>query len=69
MTSPGYTVENEVIYLETNLYRTNDSRLVWAALSESWLEQASDKSSEIQPYVNLLVERLVGSKVVGAAAK
>ena len=67
MTSPGYTVENEVIYLETNLYREKDSRLVWAALSESWLEQASDKSTEIQPYVNLLVERLVGSKVVGGA--
>jgi hypothetical protein len=67
MTSPGYTVENEVIHVETNLYREADSKLVWAALSESWLEQASDKASEIQPYVNILVERLVQSKVVGKA--
>jgi hypothetical protein len=64
MTSPGYTVENEVIHLETNLYRTSDAKLVWAALSESWLEQAADKSSEIQPYVQTLVGGLAESKVV-----
>ncbi len=64
MTSPGYTVENEVIHLETNLYRTSDSKLVWAALSESWLEQAADKSSEITPYVQVLVQGLAESKVV-----
>jgi hypothetical protein len=67
MTSPGYTVENEVIHLETNLYRTADSKLVWAAMSESWLEQAADKSSEIQPYVQLLVGGLAQSKVVTKA--
>jgi len=64
MTSPGYTVENEVIHLETNLYRTADAKLVWAALSESWLEQAADKSSEINPYVQVLVQGLAESKVV-----
>ena len=64
MTTPGYTVENQVIHLETNLYRTSDSKLVWAGLSESWLEQAADKSSEIQPYVQTLVGALAESKVV-----
>ncbi len=64
MTSPGYTVENQVIHVETNLYRASDSKLVWAALSESWLEQAADKSSEIQPYVQVLVAGLAESKVV-----
>jgi len=64
MMSPGYTVENQVIHLETNLYRVSDSKLVWAALSESWLEEASDKSSEISPYVQVLVGGLAESKVV-----
>ena len=64
MTSPGYTVDNEVIHLETNLYRTSDAKLVWAALSESWLEQAADKSSEITPFVQSLVQGLAESKVV-----
>ena len=64
VSSPGYTVENQVIHLETNLYRAADSKLVWAALSESWLEQAADKAGEISPYVQLLVGGLAQSKVV-----
>jgi hypothetical protein len=62
--SPGYTVQNEVVNLETNLYRVADSKLVWSGLSQSWLEQAADPSTEIIPFVQQLVYGLSTSKVV-----
>jgi hypothetical protein len=62
--SPGYTVQNEVVNLETNLYRVNDAKLIWSALSESWLEQSGNPGGEIKPFVNQLVSSLASSKVV-----
>jgi hypothetical protein len=63
--SPGYTVQNEVINLETNLYRVSDAKLVWSALSESWLEQQYDNpGKEIKPFVDQLVYALVKNKVI-----
>ena len=64
MMSPGYTVENEVINLETNLYRVADAKLIWSAVSESWLEQTIDRGSEIQPFVSSLIDGLARSNVV-----
>jgi len=68
-TSPGYSVENQVINLETNLYRESDAKLVWSALSESWLQQTANPSSEIDPFVQQLVYSLGTSKVVTKAKK
>lgn len=62
--SPGYTVQNEVVSIETNLYRVSDSKLVWSALSESWLEQSGNPGNEIKPFVEHLVYGLEKSKVV-----
>ena len=67
--SPGYTVENQVINLETNLYRISDAKLVWSALSQSWLDQATDPMSEIAPFVQQLVYSLESSKVVTKSKK
>jgi hypothetical protein len=69
MSSPGYTVQNEVVNLETNLYRASDAKLVWSALSQSWLEQAANPSGEIAPFVQQLVYSLGESKVVTKAKK
>jgi hypothetical protein len=60
----GYTVQNQVVNLETNLYRVSDGKLVWSALSQSWLEQAEDPSNEIKPFVRQLVAGLASSKVL-----
>jgi hypothetical protein len=67
--SPGYTVQNEVVNLETNLYRVADAKLVWSALSESWLEQSGNPGGEIKPFVNQLVASLSSSKVVTTQKK
>jgi hypothetical protein len=64
MSTPGYTVQNEVLNIETNLYRVSDAKLVWSALSQSWLEQSASPGNEIQPFVSQLVYGLSKSKVV-----
>jgi hypothetical protein len=69
VTSPGYTVQNEVVNLETNLYRLTDARMVWSALSESWIEQTTSRGSEIQPFVTQLVYGLTNSKIVAKTKK
>lgn len=67
--SPGYTVQNQVLHVETNLYRVSDAKLVWSALSESWLEQGSNPGGEINPFVQQLVYGLANSKVVTKTKK
>ena len=67
--SPGYTVQNEVVNLETNLYRVSDAKLVYSALSESWLEASGDPGNEIKPFVNQLVSSLASSKIVAKTKK
>lgn len=62
--SPGYTVQSQVINLETNLYRVSDAKLVWSALSESWLEQSDNPAAQIGPFVDQLVYGLTKSKIV-----
>lgn len=69
VSTPGYTVQNQVVNLETNLYRASDAKLVWSALSESWLEQTGNPSGEIRPFVDQLVYGLANSKVVTKVKK
>lgn len=38
--TPGYTIEKKVVYLETNLYLTDGDKLIWSALSETFVEGA-----------------------------
>ena len=49
--SPGYTVENQVVNFETNLYRVSDGRLVWSALSRERLELSEAPGERIDPFV------------------
>ena len=50
-TSPGYTVENQVVNFETNLYRVSDGRLVWSTLSRERLELSEAPGERIDPFV------------------
>lgn len=68
-TTPGYTVENQVVNLETTLYRVADGQLVWSALSQEWLGQSDIPGSEVDPLVRQLISALVDSKVVVRAGE
>ena len=61
---PGYSVENQVVNFETNLYRVSDGQLVWSALSQEWLAQSETPDTELDPFVRQLVSALLNSKVV-----
>jgi hypothetical protein len=62
--APGYTVENQVVNFETNLYRVADGQLVWSALSREWLEVSETPGPEVEPFVRQLMSALLDSKIV-----
>ena len=68
-TTPGYTVTNQVVHLETALYRVADGQLVWSALSEEWLGQTEIPGSEIEPLVRQLIRALRDSKIVARSSE
>ena len=69
LTTPGYTVEKQLVNMETNLYRVSDGVLVWSALSRTWLEEAETPGEEINPVVQQLVRGLAGSAVIARRGK
>ena len=63
MYSPGYIAENEYAIMETNLYETGKDKLVWAASSETLIND-SDKSL-IKSYIDIMVGTMVESGLLG----
>lgn len=66
--TPGYSVTNERISVESNLYRQGDGRLVWSGLSREWLSESDLPSAEIGPMARQLAVELARSGVVRASA-
>jgi len=54
--SPGYTLKNEVVIVETNLFEAGSEQLVWSALSETFVEGDSDKL--IKSFVEVMIDDL-----------
>lgn len=54
MISPGYTTTEKTVVLETNVYSTQDDKLIWSALSETFVEDSAKKL--IKSLVNKLVD-------------
>ncbi len=62
--SAGYTVENQVVNFETNLYRVRDGQLVWSALSQEWLGQLEHPGASVDHFVHQLVSALGDARIV-----
>jgi len=63
-TSPGYTVENKVFRLESNLYNLSSGKLAWSGLTETTLMSGDAPDREIQPVVDELIANMLKSKVL-----
>lgn len=62
ITRPGYTVENEIVSLETNLYEARTDKLIWSALSDTFAE--SDKDDYIKSFISVILKRLLDDKIL-----
>lgn len=54
--TPGYVAENEYAVIETNLYEAANDRLVWAATSETGLNDTD--VNLIRSYIGMMVETM-----------
>lgn len=63
-TSPGYTVENKVFRLESNLYNLSSGKLAWSGLTETTLMSGDAPDREIQPVIDELIANMLKSKVL-----
>jgi hypothetical protein len=63
MYEPGYIAEDEYAVIETNLYEAKSNKLVWAASSETGIND-SDQNI-IQGYVGVMVKTMIGLGLLG----
>jgi len=61
--SPDYVTESEYAIIETNLYESGNDKLVWAASSESLLNDSSEYL--IKSYIGVMVKAMAESGLLG----
>lgn len=59
---PGYYIESEYAFAETNLYNTGTEKLIWSARSETLLNESD--GSLIKSFVKVAIDRLVADKII-----
>jgi len=62
MVSPGYIATDEAVVLETNVYNIHDNKLIWSALSETFIEGSS--KSLISSLVQKLIDDMVAKDLL-----
>ena len=67
--TPGYTVENKLVRMETNLYRVSDNALVWSAVSKTWLQASGAPGEATDAVVSQLVRGLAKSAAVAGTRR
>lgn len=63
MYTPGYISEDEYALIETNLYEATSNRLIWAALSETGINDSNQHI--IQDYIGVMVKNMLGLGLLG----
>jgi hypothetical protein len=60
--SPGYVVEDQYVYLETNLFDVASEKLIWSAESETVL-LATDQDL-IRSFISTMISKLASDRVI-----
>jgi hypothetical protein len=68
MMDPGYIVSEQVAKIETNVYDIKTGKLLWSALSDTWLDEAS-QDRLISDFICVMVKRMTKDGVIPAAEK
>jgi hypothetical protein len=61
--SPGYVAEDQYAVIETNLYETGTDKLIWAATSETSMNDADHKL--IKSYIGIMVNTMAKNGLIG----
>jgi hypothetical protein len=64
--TPGYTVQDEIVSLETNMYDSRTDKLIWSALSDTFvgtLEGGVDTST-IKSFIQVIINRLSADNMI-----
>lgn len=54
--TPGYTVRQKIVKIETSIYDTKTGNLVWSALSESYADSPTIK--DVESFIAVLMEEM-----------
>jgi len=61
--SPGYVVDEDYAYAETNIYNVLNEQIIWSAQSETLISDNNEKI--ISSFVKTIVDRLSASRLLG----
>jgi len=64
--SQSYTVQDEFAVLQTNLYDLKTDKLIWTAVSETWITENNE--SLIRSFTKVIIDRLVSDKMLTSGA-
>jgi len=60
--TPGYTVQDEYAFLETNVYDVKTEQLIWSARSETWM--SDNDQDTIKSFIGVIIARLSADKII-----
>lgn len=63
MYSPGYVVDDEYAIIETNLYESKTDKLIWAASSETGINDTDQNL--IKSYIGVMVNNMIEQGLLG----
>lgn len=63
MYTPGYIADDEYAVIETNLYEAKSNKLIWAASSETGINDSGQNL--IQSYIGVMVKTMIGLGLLG----
>jgi len=64
MSTPGYTEENKVFRLETNLYDVTNDKHTWSALTQTTISAGEAPETQIKPFVDTIVMDMEKHKIL-----
>lgn len=60
-TSPGYAYQQEILYVETQLWDVKSNKLIWSVITET--QPRSSLESEVQGYVRVIMKNLSKNRI------
>jgi len=60
-TSPGYAYQQEILYVETQLWDVKSNKLIWSVITET--QPRGSLESEVQGYVRVIMKNLAKNRI------